>query len=447
LRGAGDVRPELGRKPKTRTERPVIFRMTPTRLRPLAFVWLSVFVACASGDEIERTTSTAPSETMGAELPSEGAPAPQPLPSPTSPQPPPQPPAPASTLIWPAPTITGPAPTTTAPMPKVPPPETAPAPIVPAPTTTVVPYRGINLAGAEFGSSLPGTDGTDYSFPTHAEVDYYLAKGMSTFRIGFKWERLQRAAYGAFDASYAAKLDDITQYAASKGATVVLNPHNFARYYGNPVGSTSVPNAVFSDFWRRLSSKYISHPRVMFNLVNEPHTMPTEQWVSAANAAIAAIRATSAKNTIIVPGNGWTGAHSWTSTWYGTSNAVAMLNIVDSADNLLFEAHQYLDADSSGSSDQCVSTTIGSERLAAFVKWLRDNGKKGFIGELAGGRNATCYSAINNMVSYMMAQSDVLVGWLWWAGGPRWGNYQFTLEPSAGTDQPMMGVLAPFLFK
>ena len=83
----------------------------------------------------------------------------------------------------------------------------------------------------------------------------------------------------------------------------------------------------------------------MFNLVNEPHTMPTEQWVGAANAAIAAIRVAGASNVIHVPGNAWTGAHGWNSSYYGTPNAKAMLDIVDPIDNLFFEAHQYLDSD------------------------------------------------------------------------------------------------------
>jgi aryl-phospho-beta-D-glucosidase BglC (GH1 family) len=48
---------------------------------------------------------------------------------------------------------------------------------------------GVNLAGAEFGSNVPGTFGTDYTYPTHAEIDYYAAKGMSVIRLPFLWER------------------------------------------------------------------------------------------------------------------------------------------------------------------------------------------------------------------------------------------------------------------
>lgn len=407
----------------------------------LAVLAISLLAGCSSASDAETTTRTDdPSTPADARTESslkpewwthrrwQDRPSWTPTTTPTTP--------PTSTPTAPPPSS---APTTTPPAtPPTPPPATTPPAVR-------VPYRGINLAGGEFGTAIPGKFGTDYTFPTSAEVDYYMSKGMNTFRVGFRWERLQAAAYGELDATYFGRIDAVVAYATSKGAHVVLNPHNFARYYGSTVGSSQVPNAVFADFWKRLSSKYASNSRVMFNLVNEPHDMPTEQWVGAANAAIAAIRGAGANNVIIVPGNAWTGAHSWYSTGYGTSNAVAMLNIKDSANNVLFEAHQYMDSDSSGGSDQCMSTTIGSERLAPFVKWLRDNHKRGFVGEFAGGRNQTCYAAAKDMVGYMMAQSDVLDGWLWWAGGPWWGDYVFTLEPTGGQDRPQMGILLPFL--
>ena len=363
------------------------------------------------------------------------------------PVPPASEPAPTTTATGtpaPLPTVTAPVPTATTP----PVPTTAPAPTTPAPTR-LVPYRGVNLAGAEFGGTIPGTEGSDYAFPTKAEVDYFAAKGMTAFRVGFLWERLQPALYGDFAATYASHLDAVVTYAASRGVKVILNPHNFARYRGQLVGTTAVPNAAFADFWRRLSGKYATNANVLFNLVNEPNTMPTEQWVSAANAAIVAIRGAGAHQTVIVPGNAWTGAHSWNDTWYGTSNAVAMLSVVDPENNVWFEAHQYLDSTAGGSEATCVSTTAGRERLAPFINWLRANKKKGFIGEFAGGNNATCKTAISDMISFMNAQGDVLMGWLWWAAGPAWGSYTFTLEPKFGTsgatDSPFMAWLTPHL--
>jgi endoglucanase len=148
---------------------------------------------------------------------------------------------------------------------------------------------------------------------------------------------------------------------------------------------------------------------------------------------------------IHVPGNGWTGAHAWTSSYYGTSNAVAMLNIHDPGDNTVFEVHQYLDSDSGGGGQQCVSSTIGSERMQAFIAWLRANGKKGFLGEFGSGSNATCNAAVTDLLNSVVAASDVMLGWAWWAAGPNWGEYMLTIEPKSGSDRPQMALLLPFL--
>jgi endoglucanase len=320
------------------------------------------------------------------------------------------------------------------------------APPAPPAAPPPVPYRGVNLAGAEFGTGIPGTENIDYKWPTAAEVDYFLGKGMNTFRIGFKWERMQPSANGELTAAYVAKLDTLVSYATGKGASVILNPHNFARYYGVTVGSSAVPSSVFADFWRRIAARYKSNGRVIFNLVNEPHDMGTEQWANAANAAIAAIRSTGATNMLHVPGNGWTEAMNWSKTWYGTSNAKALLEIADSANNTVFEAHQYLDPLSGGKSDQCVSTTIGRERLKPFIDWLRANNKKGFLGEFAGGNNTTCNAAVEDMIKSMLEASDVMVGWLWWAAGPAWREgYPFSIEPKNGVDQPQIALLGKYL--
>lgn len=319
--------------------------------------------------------------------------------------------------------------------------------------TGPMPYRGINLAGAEFGiasdgtGANPGVHGTAYIYPDEAyasgyTADYFLRKGMTTFRLPFRWERLQRTRNAAFDAAELTRLRTTVNRLTGKGAVVLLDPHNYARYGTALIGSASVPNADFADFWSRLANEFKGNPNVLFGLMNEPYDMPTEQWVNAANAAIAAIRATGASNLILVPGNAWTGAHSWTQNWYGTANSVAMLNIRDPGNNFAFEVHQYFDSNSSGSSETCASATAGAAQLGSFTQWLRANGKKGFLGEFAVGNSATCLTALEGVLSYLDANADVYLGWTWWAAGPWWGNAWTSLEPlSGGADKPQMDVL------
>lgn len=319
------------------------------------------------------------------------------------------------------------------------------APPASNPTATATSLRGVNLSGAEFGAALPGTLNSTYTWPTNNEVDYYFGKGLATYRIPFMWERLQQTAYGPLDAAYGASLDALIAHATSKGGHVILNPQNFARYYSDFVGSAKVPNAVFADFWSRVAKRYAGNPRVIFGLMNEPNGLPSTQWASAANAAITAIRATGATNTITVPGVDWTNAYSWYDSSYGTPNATALLAIHDPQNNVLFEVHNYLYANGAAT-DTCETATAGSTRLAGFLKWLRVNGKKGIVGEFAGGRNATCYAALRDLLTTMNASTDVLAGWLWWGGGPWWGDtYQFALDPSKGVDRPPMAILQAFV--
>ncbi len=318
------------------------------------------------------------------------------------------------------------------------------SPVTPA-KVSVTQLKGVNLNGAEFGTAKPGVKGTDYTWPTPSEVDYFMSKGMNTFRIGFSWERLQPTLNGAFATTYASDLDTIVTYASNKGATVILNPHNFARYNNLIIGSTNVPNSAFSDLWLKLATKYKANNRVVFGLMNEPHTMPTEQWVSAANAATLSIRNVGALNAILVPGNSWTSAQSWTSTWYGTSNAVGMLSYVDSKNNYVIEVHNYLDTDASGQGTECVSASVGVDRMQSVVAWARQNNKKVVVGEVGAPNTPTCKLAVTNLLAYLSQNVDVVQGWLWWAAGPWWGTYQLSLEPANGVDKPQMTWLAPYL--
>jgi endoglucanase len=326
--------------------------------------------------------------------------------------------------------------------------------------STTLPFsRGVNLAGADFGENrpLPGTYVTDYIYPNQSEVDYFNAKGMGIYRLPFLWERLQRTLYAKFDADEQARLDAFVNATTAKGKIVILDPHNYARYFGALIGSSAVPNAAFADFWRRLAEHFKGNKNVVFGVMNEPYSkqtpdnsgpaqpLPVAQWVSAANDAIAAIRSTGAGNTILVPGTRFSGA--W--TWFGkdsdgASNAEAMLEITDSGNNLVFEVHQYLDTYASGTEDLCLSATIGSERLKAFTGWLRDNNRKGFLGEFSSGQNALCDAALEDTVRYVETNKDVWRGWTYWAAGPYW-KPGTSLEPQGNQDARQMPILQKFL--
>ncbi|MCF3642668.1 glycoside hydrolase family 5 protein, partial [Rhizobium sp. TRM95111] len=153
--------------------------------------------------------------------------------------------------------------------------------------------RGINLAGAEFGT-LPGRYDTDYIYPSERTIRYFAERGFNAVRLPFRWERLQPRLMSGFDKAERTRLADTVTRLKAAGMTVVLDPHNYARYRDEQIGSASVPDAAFADFWRRLAEDYGGDPKVQFGLMNEPYDVPADQWLASANAAIAAIRAAGA---------------------------------------------------------------------------------------------------------------------------------------------------------
>jgi endoglucanase len=152
-------------------------------------------------------------------------------------------------------------------------------------------------------------------------------------------------------------------------------------------------------------------------------------------AAIDGIRSTGAKQIINVEGNHWSGAWSWTSRKFnnaGETNAQSMLRLKDPQNKIMYQMHQYLDIDGSGTHKECVSRTIGVERLRDATAWLKKNKKVAFLGEFAGGNNQVCKDAVEGMLNYMRQNSDVWRGWTFWSAGPWWKDYMFSLEPQDG---------------
>jgi hypothetical protein len=145
---------------------------------------------------------------------------------------------------------------------------------------------------------------------------------------------------------------------------------------------------------------------------------------------------------ILVPGSYWDGAWTWTST---DNAAVVGTGVQDAAHNFAFEVHQYLDADGSGTHPGAVSATIGVERLTAITQWSEATGNHLFLGEVGVTTDQTSLTALDGMLTYMQQHTDAWQGATYWAGGPWWGNYMFSIEPQNGVDKPQMAILVQHL--
>ncbi|WP_259166938.1 glycoside hydrolase family 5 protein [Xanthomonas sp. 4461] len=306
-------------------------------------------------------------------------------------------------------------------------------------------YAGINLSGAEIASARrPGIVNVDYRYPTPGEYQHFADTGMNVVRLPVLWERLQPKSQGALDPAQLALIRQAVANAKAAHMVLIVDIHNYAKYYGQKIGTQRVPIATFTDLWQRLAVAFKNDDAVIFGLMNEPYDIAPQNWAAAAQAAIDGIRATGANNLILVPGALWSGAHSWYSTIAGQSNAVALASIRDPLNRYAIEVHQYLDTDSSGTSASCVSATIGAERLRSFTGWLRSQRKRGFLGEFGSSSNRTCMLALDGMLRYLEANRDVWLGSSVWAAGAWWrADYPFTLQPDGnGRDKPQLPILS-----
>ncbi|KAK2765503.1 hypothetical protein FQN54_008357 [Arachnomyces sp. PD_36] len=298
-------------------------------------------------------------------------------------------------------------------------------------------FFGVNESCAEFGETeLPGVLDTDYTWPDTAKIDTLREAGMNIFRVAFLMERLiPDDMTGKFDETYLGDLKKTVSHITEGGSHAILDPHNYGRYYGEIISSTD----DFQAFWESVATEFKGNDLVIFDTNNEYHTMEQKHVLDLNQAAIDGIRAAGATNTIFVEGNSWSGA--W--TWVDVNDNMKALT--DPEDNIIYEMHQYLDEDGSGTHPACVSGTIGAERVAEATEWLRENNKTGIIGEFAGATNDVCKTAVTGLLDTLSENTDVWAGALWWAAGPWWADYMYSMEPGTGAaHEGMLETIKPY---
>ncbi|HET6632940.1 MAG TPA: cellulase family glycosylhydrolase [Rhodanobacteraceae bacterium] len=317
--------------------------------------------------------------------------------------------------------------------------------------------RGVNIAGMEmayfnYPQATGPVAGGNYAVLDTGLIDYYAGKQVRVLRLLFSWEAMQPQLGDPIPAAagnYRAYFDNykrIVDYATDvQGMQVVIEPWQAdagggaggARWRGMPVGSAQVPVSAFAGFWAAMAAQFRDNGLVSYGLVNEPNNMSTMQWFAAAQAAIDAIRAAGSSQRILVPGNGYSAASTWTSSSYDTgspqrSNAYGWLNangpgqpLHDPAGRIAAEVHTYLDSwecACSDTPDAISSTHAASDHLAVVVDEARAHGYRVWLGEIgfyAG--NAIAAATWADFVAYADANRDTLEGYAWWAGGmPAW---------------------------
>lgn len=299
---------------------------------------------------------------------------------------------------------------------------------------------GVNLAGAEFAHHIvPGTYGKEYTYPTEANFKRYSDLGMKLIRLPFRWERVQPTLGTALNTAEMDRMMTALGYAQKHGLQVILDMHNYYRYYEKLIGTSQVPISQFANTWKLLAQKVVNHPAVYgYGLMNEPYST-NGLWPQAAQAAAQAIRGVDKNRWIFVAGDRWSSAYHWPS--YNTK-LIANPWMRDLNNKLVFEAHMYIDKDFSGkyaNKGETFDPMIGVNRVKPFVEWLKQNNLRGYIGEHGvPDWSPSAIKATDNLLSYLR---ENCIPSTYWAGGPWWGEYALALDVRSGKARPQLPVL------
>ena len=111
----------------------------------------------------------------------------------------------------------------------------------------------------------------------------------------------------------------------------------------------------------------------------------------------------------------------------------------------MYEAHQYFYPNRSGTYRENYSLSaaypdLGIDLIRPFAEWLQEHRVAGIITEFGvPNSDSRWLELIDRLLPWLDQQN---IPWVYWAGGPWWGNYPLSAEPRDGIDAPVMAILS-----
>lgn len=312
---------------------------------------------------------------------------------------------------------------------------------------------GVNLAGAEFNAKqLPGVVFKDYTYPSTAELRFIASQGANIIRLPFLWERLQPVANGPLDNAELGRLRSTINNASAQGLCVLLDAHNYAKYYSYKLTDTlpdgSSVSSAFIAFWLALATEFPDPAVTAFGLMNEPATIPLVDWAVIAKQTLAALRTANATNLVLVSGGRWSGVHDWFAGLQ-FSNSTEFDDLQDPLKRTIIEVHQYTDSDYSGTHTAttgkgCRPATEFDAKFERISAWAIANQQTLFLGEFGVPSSSECLQTLSRFLELM--KDSPWRGWSYWAAGSWWGNYPLALSGPTQTVSPQWEPLKTYFY-
>jgi hypothetical protein len=335
---------------------------------------------------------------------------------------------------------------------------------------------GMNFPGLAYGDNVePGTSGVNYFPAKPEEYAYWGSRGIKTFRVAFRAERLSPLGPGAsFDTGYLSLLNNAMDYADVVGGKVILDCHNYGLWAGSSGNilytlgglykGQTVRNWTISEFsqmWQDLVIMFENHPGFGgVDLMNEPASGidPTlKVWAAYAQRAVNDIGLINPYVPIYVEGHG-AKPHGW----HGLNPAFPL---IDPNKQIRYSAHLYLDWNGSGtdfswSDNVARGVTYGSgtnslnSGTPSFVSWLQTHGVTGHIGEFGWPKtdehttppsgNPNWTEAAVTTLDFISSLGPLIERVDYWSGNEAAGRYALSAAPANGIDAPQAGVIKAY---
>jgi endoglucanase len=290
------------------------------------------------------------------------------------------------------------------------------------------PRIGVNLAGCQFVA-----DGT--LCPTPTQVNTYIDKGFTAFRIPFQ-------GYQANNPLVIARIKAAAAAAAARGAYVILDRHDFA-------GTFDVASA---NWWAAVMKNFPDSTHVMIDTMNEPKKGASyekdatgKSYATEVNAGIAAFRKAGFKHILMIEWRGWSNMGYFDKRETATKTCGSPACSFDRAGGLkdplgrtMVSGHRYPDFDSSGTHSECITGVAGRSIISNAVVGAQARGLKVWLGEFAFGNSrgvsAACRAIGTDVLKYIKSMPTTVAGVSWWGGGNGWKEtYIYKVETTKGT--------------
>ena len=102
---------------------------------------------------------------------------------------------------------------------------------------------------------------------------HFVSNGFNTFRLAVGWAYLTKnQPNGNLNAPNLAKFDKLVNACLDSGAYCIIEIHTYARWNGKIIGQGGPSNSDFAALWTALANHYKAYPKIMFGIMNEPHS-------------------------------------------------------------------------------------------------------------------------------------------------------------------------------